>query len=456
MFEERVQKERQKTLLMSYRKLLAGLIAWIDRHPVGILLSFLLITLILGIIKLRIDPPSPEFNWDNRWWQIALHVVRGEGYVACQPIYFPFCGPTNQVTAMREPLPVLVYALIALLTHESLLAAAAFGVFLNLTIVVAIFYLAREISNTHTALLASFLWTWYLPPIRLYYSEISGDLFATLSLTAGLFYLLRAQRTDQNWQWLAAGFLFGIAILSRSAVLGVAAMLTIAFLLWGYRRQPSSRRWFSPALFFALAWIMMILPWTVRNTIVFGRPVLGSTLAGYYLYRQNQILTTNADFHFVSGGEFLPVLQKMISQRPALTGKENEAQMNQIYLEEALQIIKAHPLRYLALSAYRFNMLWFNWKVNEVYGQADTLADYVMAIQNLFFLAGGLIGLRGRLSQVWPLLLSVVSFSLLYMAVMSHIAYIVPIVPMLVTLTAIAITQFMSSSIRFYAPGKVG
>jgi hypothetical protein len=448
MFEEQVQRDRQKTPGLSFRWLWAGPIALLDRHPKLILLSLLVLTLILGMIKLRIDPPSPEFNWDNRWWQIALHVVRGEGYVACQSIYFPFCGPTNQVTAMREPLPVFVYALIALISHESLLMAAVFGVFLNLGIVVAIFYLTCEISNTRTALLASFLWTFYLPPIRLYYSQISGDLFATLGLTVGLCYFFRAQKTNLNWQWLVSGLLFGVAILSRSAVVIVAATLTAIMFLRGYVQQFSARRWLVPAFLFASAWVITIVPWTLRNIIVFDRPVIGSTLSGYYLYRQNHTLSTTDYLRFVSGGEFLPVLQEMISHRSDLTGQENEAQMNQVYLGEALQVIKAHPLRYLALSAYRFNMLWFNWKVNEVYGKQDTLGDHIMAIQNLFLLIGGFIGLRGRLKQVWPLIVTVISFSLIYMAVMAQIAYIVPVVPPLIVLSAIAIMQLASVFIR--------
>src|SRR5215216_4153383 len=258
MLEEHVQREQKKTVVLSYRKMWDGWIAWIDQHPTWVLLSILFMTLILGIVKLRIDPPSPEFNWDNRWWQIALHVARGEGYIACQPIYFPFCGPTNQITAMREPLPVFVYALIAILTKESLLAAAAFGVLINLAIVVAIFYLTRELSNTRTGLLAAVLWTCYLPPVRLYYSQISGDLFACLAITCGLTYFMRARNTNLGWQWVVSGLLFGLAILSRSAVLVIAAALTVVLLLslsWQAQRPHSStRRRFHSVLLFTLAW----------------------------------------------------------------------------------------------------------------------------------------------------------------------------------------------------------
>jgi hypothetical protein len=448
MLQERVGKNQQATLALSFQRLWSRWSTWIDRHPAQVLLSILLFALVLGVIKLRIDPPSPEFNWENRWWQIALNVARGEGYVSCKDNYFPFCGPGNQTTAMREPLPVLAFALIALLTNESLLAAAASIVVLNLAIIVAVFYLTRELSITRTGLLAAFLWACYLPPIRLFYSQISGDLFACLGITLGLLYFLRALKTNQSREWLASGLLFGLAILARSAVLVVAGVMTFALFLWLIWRARSSAsspvRVVYPVLVFTFAWVLMMSPWVIRNTIVFGRPVIGSTLSGYYLYRQNHILPTDDYLRFVSGGEFLSVLHEMIARRTDLTGAENEAQMNEVYLEEGMQVIKAHPLRYIALFAYRFNMLWFNWRVNEVYGKPNSIGDHVMALQNAILLLGGMIGLRGRLRQVWPLLVSVGSFSALYMAVMAHLPYIIPVIPVLLVLSALALSDIGS------------
>lgn len=452
MLEEHVRKGPPETFILFHQSMGTRWIAWIDRHVTLLLLLAVFFALILGMVKLRIDPPSPEFNWENRWWQIALNVVRGDGYVSCKTLYFPFCGPTNQVTAMREPLPVLIFAAIARLTNESLLMAAAFGVLLNLAILVAIFYLTRELSNPRTGLLAALLWACYLPPIRLFYSQISGDLFACLGITCGLIYFLRAQKTNESWAWLTSGLLFGVAVLSRSAVLVIAAALTSALFFWSYSRRettPLARvRWLYPALLFTFAWSLTICPWIIRNTMVFGRPVIGSTLSGYYLYRQNHILATDSDFHFVSGGEFLPVLQEMISRRTDLTHQENEAQMDQVYREEALQVIRAHPLRYLELSGYRFLMLWFNWGVNEVYGKPNTLADWIMALQHLLLLVGAVIGLRGNSRQIWPLVVSVASFTCLYMAVIAHLAYIVAVVPGLVVLTAMGLSRLGSSFLK--------
>ena len=424
----------------------ASLAARAADRPWPALGLILLFALGLAAVKLWLDPPSFEFNWENRWWQIAVNVARSQGYVACKPDYFPFCGPANQATAMREPLPVLLMALVAAATNESLLAAALLGVGANLLIIAAVFWLARELAGPPAGIVAALLWAIYLPPIRLFYSHVSGDLFATLGVTCGLAFLLRARRSGKPVHWLGAGLCLGLAMLARSAVLAVALVLTLGLLVWpraeakGGSARYASR--LSPALLFALAWAVTISPWFVRNYVVFDRPVLGSTLSGYYLYRQNHMLASDDYLRFVSGGEFAPVLKAMVARHPGLRGTENEAEMDHVYRAEALRIIASEPARYALLSLFRFPMLWFNWGVNAVYRIPDTAGDYVMMLQQALLLAGGLAGLRGNWRQAWPLAASVAAFSLLYMAVMSHLPYIIPIMPLLAALSAAAIVRY--------------
>jgi hypothetical protein len=428
------------------------MLASIDERPAAALLVIMGLVVLLGIVKLWLNPPSLEFNWENRWWQIAVNVARGDGYVSCKSIYFPFCGPGNDATAMREPLPVLLFALIALLTNESLLAAAASGVIVNLGVVVALFLLTRELCDTRTGVLAALLWACYLPPIRVLYPQPSGDMLAALAITCGMFHFLRARSTNSRWDWLAAGVWFGLAILSRSAALFMALALTAGQLLpprsaKGTPDQSLIRR-LGPAASFALAWMLIALPWYTRNYLVFDRPVIGSTLSGYYLYRQNHILPSDHYLRFVSGAEFVPVIQAMVARRSDLQGTENEAAMDHVYREEALRVITAEPLRYLALSGYRFLMLWFDWGVKEVYRRQNSPGDYLTMIQHALLLVGGVVGFRGRWRRAWPLAVSVAVFSLIYMAVMAHLLYVVPIVPLLVALSAIACTDLAATLLR--------
>ena len=419
----------------------ARLLGWAERHPAPALLLILLVALILGLVHLWLYPPSHHFNWENRWWQIAVHVARGEGYVACKTIYFPFCGPDNQITAMREPLPTLLFAIVARVTNESLRAAAVMGVVINIGVVIAIFLLTRELANTLTAMLAATLWVSYLPPIRVLYGQVSGDLLAALSITCGLLYFVRARRTNRYSLWLGSGVWLGIAIMCRSAVLIIALALTASLIV----RYAASRRSGMPSLrhvaLFTSSWGLITVPWLVRNYLAFDRPVIGSTLSGYYLYRQNHQLASDNYLRFVSGGEFVPVIKDMIRRRPDLTGAENEATMDLVYREEALRTIQSHPLRYLKLSAYRFLMLYFDWGIKQVYRQQPAIGDYAARLQHGLLLAGGAVGLGLRWRRGWPLGLSVAVFSLVYMAVMAQMLYIVAVMPLLVALSAIACAE---------------
>lgn len=94
----------------------------VDMHPLYALSLILLLASILGAFRLWRGLPTAGGGRENLWWQVALSVARGHGYMGCGVAYFPFCGPSNQVTAAREPVPVLLFASVAVLTHESLFA----------------------------------------------------------------------------------------------------------------------------------------------------------------------------------------------------------------------------------------------------------------------------------------------------------------------------------------------
>ena len=96
-------------------------------------------------------PPDLDSGETSHWWPIVLNVAQGRGYCGCFPEYFPFCGPANQVTAAREPVPVLLFAAVARLTTGSLLPAALVETALNSGILIGIFLLAQRLAGPRVA-----------------------------------------------------------------------------------------------------------------------------------------------------------------------------------------------------------------------------------------------------------------------------------------------------------------
>ncbi len=419
---------------------LARVLTWTDLHPLRALALILILAATLNAAKLQINPPNLDMGDAAQWWQLALSVAHGDGYVMCYPTYFPFCGPANQNTSARDPAPVLLYAWLSRLTNESLMAIGVVQLTFNLVILSGIFCLTRELTTGRAALLAALLWSLYLPAIRAV-PEISGDLLATMCVTWGVFFFVRARRTLKMRHWLAAGVCVALGALSRSALLIVAPVLVADLIFWPPQSAREERRLTirnlrAPGLF-TLVVCLVLLPWLARNYVVFGRLVLTSTLADYDLYRQNFMLSTDDYFHFASAAEAEQAIHVLILSRPDLHGTENEAQMDDLYRYEALRIILANPLRYALLSGARFFMLWFDWTVNAAYGLRETGSDYVMIVQQALLLVAAAFGLRGRWPRARPLAMIVVAITLIHMAVISRMRYIIPVMPFTVTLGAI-------------------
>jgi hypothetical protein len=177
-------------------------------------------------------------------------------------------------------------------------------------------------------------------------------------------------------------------------------------------------------------------PWLIRNKIVLGRPVLGSSLIGYNLYRMNYMIGTNDYLRHVGGAEGLTATEALIQRRTDLMGVENEAQMDLVYRDEAIALIRAHPTQYAVLSVYRFLPLWFNWGYPEAYGRNPSRTDYAIMILQGILLILALLGLRQLLWQTWPLWGSIVAVCLIYMAVDARLLYLTPVMPLVISLSA--------------------
>jgi 4-amino-4-deoxy-L-arabinose transferase-like glycosyltransferase len=411
-------------------------LSFMDAYPIYVLGLIFVMGVIAALILNRDRlPPAPDAGENDTWWVIALNLAHGDGYSLCLTRYFPFCGPSNQATAAREPLPVLLFAGIARLSGESLWAAIAAELLIYLSILVTIYFLTREWSNTRAALLAAALWGIYIPAHQLI-SQVSGDLLAALLVCIGILFTMRARQSWNPRDWFIAGTSLGLAVVTRSGTLVVAALVIGGVLLEAWQKRLRWKEIFAPALILSSLVILLMAPWLIRNKIVLGRPVLGSSLIGYNLYRHNYMIGTSDYLRHVGGAEGLAATQALLTRRMDLIGVENEAQMDLIYREEAIKLIRTHPAQYILLSAYRFLPLWFNWGFPEAYGKEPSRTDYaVMALQGVLLIFA-LIGLRRALWRTWPLWGSILAISFIYMAVDSRLLYVTPVMPLAISLSA--------------------
>lgn len=382
---------------------------------------------------------ASTFTTNNGTWNIASNLMNGKGYSACDSNYFPFCSSTNQVTAMREPIPVLLMALSRFIYPDED-SGLVVQIMLYFGTLLAIYWILKK-EDIRLALIASFLWTVSIPVIS-EMGDDTGNLTAAFFFAIGMNYFLKGWNEKKLSLFLLSGLFMGITALSRSVHFGIA--IGLGLFLMGIHIIAKNKKLAIQSLLFLGVVALVISPWMIRNEIVFGSPVFGTTLTGYNLYRMNFYLG-NEPFqpHYVGATESSQAVQKLI-EGSSLTGTENEIQMNDFYMEAGKTIILQYPLRYIGLSLYRFLILWFNISFHKSYDMEILFRDYVAIIQSLILLVAGLIGSAKKYKEYWPLTLSIVLGCGAYMAIgAAQMRYLVDFMPGLVILSTFSISNLL-------------
>lgn len=166
----------------------------------------------------------------------------------------------------------------------------------------------------------------------------SENTFIPLAL-AGTIVTLRAGRGGGLATAAAAGSLLGAAALTRGAL---APFLAVAA-LWLAWRPASPRRGLAQAAVFTLCAAALLLPWSVRNSLLHGRPAFVENSAGYNLF---------VGYHPESDGS-LNVRASVIPLSIL-----DDAARDRWAAEQALGFIRDDPLRAAGLVARRLVHFW--------------------------------------------------------------------------------------------------
>lgn len=203
---------------------------------------------------------------------------------------------------------------------------------------------------------------------------------------------------------LLAGALAGLAVLTRPATLFVLPLAAL-WLAW-------RRRWSAAARLLVAAGLV-VLPWTVRNWVEYGRPVLVASEGGITFWTGNHPLAVG-DGDLAANPAIKESNLALRARHPGLTPE----QLEPIYYREALAWIGREPGQWLLLllrkayftlvpvgPSYRLHSSLYYW---------GSVIPYAVVLP---FAAVGVWALRGRRSQpraLWLLAGSTLLVSLVF------------------------------------------
>ncbi len=351
--------------------------------------------------------------------------------------------PRGMLTTFRAPLYPAFVALIYLIhgmNAERFFAVRLAQTVLGAALAPLTYYTARRLlpdDPDKTARWAAWVVAAYPMLLIFPFALATENLFFLLVLASvlSLLWLLQCKPRPHVPEALLAGVLLGLAALTRSVILPFAglAILWVWFSI-GQRRL---------AIVVALAFVATIVPWMIRNSLLAGKLTGIETSMGYNLY---------VGYHPDSTGTF------MFGPSLDLMSIMNDAQRDQVGMQQAIMFIEQDPARfpYLAVRrlGYFFNLelrAFTYFYVNDFLGYIPTgpmlLTLLVLVLPFVIMSLSAALGwaLLPRTPETTLLLLLFIGYLLPHVLILSEERFHLTLIPYFAIVAAVFWTRGWSA-----------
>lgn len=386
----------------------------------------------------RSQPPHVvPFSYGGETGHIAASIALGHGFSS--PLGAP-SGPTAWITPVFPYLLAAVFKLLGVYSVGSYYAIRLIDVVFSAATVYPIFFLAKKIFAAPAAATAA--WMWSVLPAAIYFPVVwvwDMSLSALILATAVWFTYVIAELNDSAG-WLLLGCLWGVAVLVNAALISLA-VLCIVFAVYLFSKH--SAHWPRKALLAALAWVLTLSPWIIRNELVFRGKVALRSNFGLELWLGNnpEVPDTWTWWLHPTGSpqehaEFMRLGEIAYMQR-----KERQA----------WGFMKTHPADVARFQFHRFLQTWTGetdsfadiWATGSWRLRAEIVWNYSLT---LLMLTGLLLAYRRAPLTTIPLLCAIVLFPIPYYICHTDPRYRHPIDPVIVILASLSIVQLATKA----------
>ena len=414
------------------------------RHLLWIVLAGLALRLALIplFVPERMNPFRDHWGFAFEVGKLACSVATGHGFSdplycrgtvpkensSTEAPYYKRTGPS----AMEPPVFVFllagIFRLFGIYSKASLLVALFINCIFSALTAAPIFGIAKKCFSERAGLRAA--WLWALFPYSVFWAASLPwtTSLTTLLLTTLIWCALYLATSGHIWSWLGVGLLAGVAALVDPVVLS-----TLPFIAgWVcYRRARGGLAWKLPVAVASLALISPLVPWMVRNYVVFEHAVFLRDPFWMAFHVGNSAATVGWWDDKANLGNSSSEMEEMVR----LGELRYMAQKRQ----QSFSFLDDHPGLFASLVVRRFLFLWSGfWSF-----RSDYLKEEPFDLPNIPFATGftflALIGLRRMFREHhparWLFALVLMTFPVVYYLTIPINRYRGPIDPEVVMLS---------------------
>jgi 4-amino-4-deoxy-L-arabinose transferase-like glycosyltransferase len=316
---------------------------------------------------------------------VARSIISGHGF---GNVFANNGGLTAVLPPVYSYLLVGIFKIFGIETTASVIAALSLNSVFSALTCVPVYLLAKQAFGDRVAKWAG--WGWAFSPYGIYYGAdwAWSTCLVTLELAWLFYFAWRLEKNCRQGGWPLFGALCGVAALTEPITLAVLPLLGLWTL---YRRYRQNLPWKVQMLAAALAGIVVLSPWIIRNYEVFHRFIPVRSGFGLELYIGNNGYSTR----WVNSA-----LQPNHSDAE-LSEYERVGEM--AYMDhkrqQATDYIRAHPGWYVWMTCRRAVYMWTGyWSFSREYLKEEPLdPPNIFVDTTLTILA--LLGLRRVFQQ---------------------------------------------------------
>jgi|GEM_PF-4928710 len=310
------------------------------RKPCGWLLLITVFAFLvrLGLAHVAVGGLGRPYEGDEcSYTQLAAALADGRGYISKD-------GTPHTI---RTPAVPVLISLVFRLTDSSNVVVRVVMCLLATLLVPVCYLLGRSLADERVGLLSAIAaalfpnWIWFS-------SYILTDLLAAASIVLLVWALVEGWRRDSLSWFMAAGLLGGGGILVRATNM----VFVPGIIFWIFLVMPTWRRRFVAAILVCVSLACVVAPWSIRNSLAFGRFASVSTQGGVAFWIGNNPEATGVLTH--DFGHWREVLSKQMPREDYA----NSLEWSEACKAKATQFIRENPGRFLRLCTIRFVEFW--------------------------------------------------------------------------------------------------
>jgi len=372
---------------------------------------------------------------ESEYTELAKNLADGKG--------FSYKG---HLTSFRPPGFAFIMSIVfRLFDGVSPAPVRAVQILFSLATVWVIYRLGRDGWGEKVGLIAAGIFAFYPTLIgfnNILLTEPSYLFFVSLTCWAMLRHL---QTPNLGWA-LGAGLAMGLGTLIRDTLF-YGGPVTALFLI-GHQFLDRRYRWRHTAVF-AAGFIIVLMPWITRNTLLQGQLTMISTVGGINLYLCNSaetpLIHPGAIFieRAAAGGDGY-YYDSLFPEMPAAS----ETARQNLAMRKGLEYLIANPGMTARRSLNRFIDFWgqerlvINQVMNKYYGEVSLFI--VLAVSFAIFVSYSLVVIAASFGYSFSRLAAFEIFGLLFIAyytgmhalVLGHPRYHLPLLPFLAIMAA--------------------